>query len=74
MIIKEAMRYACGTYFMFELRGPAPTEPDMVALRWWVESLPGGMGSVPEEIQPIPLELILAFAEEYNKTKENKHV
>jgi hypothetical protein len=65
MIIKEAMRYACGTYFMYELRGPA--DPDMVLLRHWVESLPGGMGSVPEEMVSLPLELILQFAEEYNK-------
>ena len=69
MIKTESSLYACGTYFCYEMRGP---QGDRVLIRYWVESLPGGMGSQPEESLEIPLKLVLDFAEKYHAQKQKK--
>jgi hypothetical protein len=71
----EEMMYACGTYYCFESTwdGLGTDIPSQCCIKYWVESLPGGMGSQEEQFFEIPTSLILKTADEIRRRIGESH-
>ena len=62
----DGMFYACGTYFWFEMIGP-DAGGKSVWIRHWIGGERGGAATHEVGILEIPLDMVLKFAEQYNK-------
>lgn len=58
--------YTAGTFSNFEMFGP-DAGGDRVWIRYWTNYSPDGMGRYSSETLEVPLDLVLKFAEQYNK-------